>query len=98
MSNILERNLPFRFGVVPITETEDGKPPCNHDQNIASHGTSGKKMGRLLYHLIKVFGRKKTLAFLKKVAARTLFCPFETVTNSSYFRISDFPGRLHTDL
>lgn len=26
MSNILEKNLPFRFGVAPIAETEDGKP------------------------------------------------------------------------
>ena len=25
MSNILERNIPFRFGVVPIAETEDGQ-------------------------------------------------------------------------
>ncbi|KAF5330129.1 hypothetical protein D9611_010543 [Ephemerocybe angulata] len=51
MSNILERKLPFRFGVVPIAETEDGT-----------------KMARLFYHLIEVFGRKKTLEFLKTVS------------------------------
>ncbi|RXW17921.1 hypothetical protein EST38_g7933 [Candolleomyces aberdarensis] len=51
MSNILERRLPFRFGVVPIAETENGI-----------------KMARLFYHLINVFGRKKTLEFLTKVS------------------------------
>ena len=25
MSNILEKNIPFRFGVAPIAETEDGE-------------------------------------------------------------------------
>ncbi|TFK19735.1 hypothetical protein FA15DRAFT_759842 [Coprinopsis marcescibilis] len=51
VSNIIERGLPFRFGVVPIVETEDGK-----------------KMARLFYHLIKNYGRKKTLGFLRKLA------------------------------
>ncbi|KAF4618673.1 hypothetical protein D9613_009850 [Agrocybe pediades] len=48
VSNILGRDIPLRFGLVPTAETEDGK-----------------KMANLFYHLIKNYGRKKTLEFLK---------------------------------
>ncbi|KAF7297231.1 hypothetical protein MIND_00956200 [Mycena indigotica] len=50
ISNIINRGLPFRFGVVPLTETEDGL-----------------RMARVFYHVVKTYGRKKTMLFLRKV-------------------------------
>ncbi|KAF8905183.1 glycosyltransferase family 24 protein [Gymnopilus junonius] len=43
MSNIIN-HIPLRFGLVPVTETDDAK-----------------RMAKLFYHLIKNYGRKKTL-------------------------------------
>ncbi|KDR79892.1 hypothetical protein GALMADRAFT_242006 [Galerina marginata CBS 339.88] len=51
MTNIISRDFPLRFGLVPTAETEDGK-----------------KMARLFYHLIKNFGRKKSLDFMKSIS------------------------------
>lgn len=50
MANIIDRNFPLRFGVVPIVETEDGI-----------------RMARLFYHLVRNYGRKKTLTFFQEV-------------------------------
>ncbi|KAJ7057937.1 UDP-glucose:glycoprotein glucosyltransferase-domain-containing protein [Mycena amicta] len=51
VANIINRNFPFRFGVVPLAETEEGL-----------------KMARLFYHVVKTYGRKKTMLFLKKIS------------------------------
>ncbi|KAL1746758.1 glycosyltransferase family 24 protein [Schizophyllum fasciatum] len=53
VSNIIDRNFPFRFGVVPIGETPESQ-----------------KLAQLFYGLIQEFGRKKTITFMRKVAAR----------------------------
>ncbi|KAF7307809.1 hypothetical protein MKEN_01141000 [Mycena kentingensis (nom. inval.)] len=50
VANIINRNFPFRFGVVPLSETEEGT-----------------KIARLFYHIVRTYGRKKTMLFLKKV-------------------------------
>ncbi|RDB27081.1 UDP-glucose:glycoprotein glucosyltransferase [Hypsizygus marmoreus] len=47
MADIIEKNISLRFGVVPITETEEGT-----------------RMAKLFFHLVRNYGRKKTLAFL----------------------------------
>ncbi|KAJ7222294.1 UDP-glucose:glycoprotein glucosyltransferase-domain-containing protein [Mycena pura] len=49
--SIISRNFPFRFGIVPLAETENGA-----------------KMAKLFYHAVRNYGRKKTMAFLKRVA------------------------------
>ncbi|KAF8069177.1 glycosyltransferase family 24 protein [Lyophyllum atratum] len=51
MANIINRNFPLRFGVVPSAETEDGI-----------------RMARLFYHLVRNYGRRKTLAFFQEVS------------------------------
>ncbi|KAF8524348.1 UDP-glucose:Glycoprotein glucosyltransferase-domain-containing protein [Hysterangium stoloniferum] len=48
VANIIQRGFPFRFGVVPIVETEEGI-----------------KAARLFYYLVKVYGRSKTLNYMK---------------------------------
>ncbi|KAI4517310.1 glycosyltransferase family 24 protein [Schizophyllum commune Loenen D] len=53
VSNIIDRNFPFRFGVVPIGESLDSQ-----------------RLAKLFYGMIQEFGRKKTITFMRKVAAR----------------------------
>jgi hypothetical protein len=36
VANIIERNFPFRFGVVPIIETEEGKTLCHDGATITA--------------------------------------------------------------
>ena len=68
MSTIIDRNIPLRFGLVPSTESEDGKSTCSPpDILYIEEADLGKKMAQLLYHLIEKYGRKKTLDFLKLV-------------------------------
>jgi UDP-glucose:glycoprotein glucosyltransferase len=56
MANIVNRNYPLRFGVVPI---------------VAGGGDGGEddgtRMARLFYYLIHQYGRKTTLEFIKQV-------------------------------
>ncbi|KAJ7787643.1 hypothetical protein B0H14DRAFT_2952377, partial [Mycena olivaceomarginata] len=47
VANIVTRGLPFRFGVVPLRETEEGT-----------------KTAKLFYHLVRNYGRKRTMEFL----------------------------------
>ncbi|KAH6896286.1 UDP-glucose:glycoprotein glucosyltransferase-domain-containing protein [Coprinopsis sp. MPI-PUGE-AT-0042] len=72
ISNIIERNLPFTFGVIPIIETEDGK-----------------KMARLFYHLIKTYGRKKTISFLHTLSDLTLPPQLETIPTVRWFTVQE---------
>ncbi|KAH6906727.1 hypothetical protein BKA70DRAFT_1372357 [Coprinopsis sp. MPI-PUGE-AT-0042] len=72
ISNIIERNLPFTFGVIPIIETEDGK-----------------KMARLFYHLIKTYGRKKTISFLHTLLDLTLPPQLETIPTVRWFTVQE---------
>uniref|UniRef100_A0A8H8CJL8 Glycosyltransferase family 24 protein n=1 Tax=Psilocybe cubensis TaxID=181762 RepID=A0A8H8CJL8_PSICU len=51
VTNIINRDIPLRFGLVPLVETEDGK-----------------KMARLFYHLVKNYGRRKTLQFIHSIS------------------------------
>jgi UDP-glucose:glycoprotein glucosyltransferase len=68
MSNLLGRDLPLRFGVVPQVETVDGTLCFMLSTQMRNlRKISGKKMARLFYYLIKNYGRKKTLAFLVPV-------------------------------
>ncbi|KAF4586958.1 hypothetical protein EYR40_010976 [Pleurotus pulmonarius] len=50
VSNIIERNFPFRFGIVPILETENGQR---------------MKMAKVFKYLVKTVGRKATMEFLR---------------------------------
>lgn len=66
VSNILSRDIPLRFGLVPAAETEDGLSLLlilYFSLNVSI----GKKMANLFYYLIKSYGRKKTLEFVKNV-------------------------------
>jgi UDP-glucose:glycoprotein glucosyltransferase len=68
MSSIIERNIPIRFGLVPLAETEEGAWfPFNILAPAHDNLFTGKKMTKLFYHLIKNYGRKKTLDFLSAV-------------------------------
>lgn len=71
MSNILNRDLPIRFGVVPQVESADGtslhKMLSAETADLRKY--PAKKMARLFYYLIENYGRKKTLAFLVPVCA-----------------------------
>lgn len=53
VSNIIERNFPFRFGIVPTCKTPESE-----------------KMAKLFYAMVQEFGRKKTIAFMRKVGSR----------------------------
>ncbi|PPQ88795.1 hypothetical protein CVT25_010481 [Psilocybe cyanescens] len=61
VTNIINRDIPLRFGLVPIVETEDGK-----------------KMARLFYHLVKNYGRKKTLQFINSISQIRLPAQLQT--------------------
>ena len=50
VNSLINRGLPFRWGVVPLVETENGK-----------------RMARLFYYLLDVFGPEDTLGFLLSV-------------------------------
>ncbi|KAJ7785207.1 UDP-glucose:glycoprotein glucosyltransferase-domain-containing protein [Mycena maculata] len=50
VAGIINRLFPFRFGIVPLAESEDGA-----------------KMARVFYHLVRNYGRKRTMGFLKQV-------------------------------
>ncbi|KAF8954770.1 hypothetical protein BDZ97DRAFT_1908037 [Flammula alnicola] len=87
MTNIINRDIPLRFGLVPVAETEDGK-----------------KMAKLLYHLIKNYGRRKTLGFLAALPPhmQTDKVQWEAV-RSTYDRLveeesQEKPGALIPDL
>ncbi|KAF8631762.1 hypothetical protein AX15_002201 [Amanita polypyramis BW_CC] len=51
MSNIIERGIPFRFGLVPSTTSEESR-----------------KMARAVYWVVKNAGRKRAMAWLRKVS------------------------------
>ncbi|KAF8644943.1 hypothetical protein AX16_008171 [Volvariella volvacea WC 439] len=51
VAQIIERNYPFRFGVVALGETEDAQ-----------------KMARVYWHLMKRYGRKRTVEFVKNIS------------------------------
>ncbi|KAK7047284.1 killer toxin resistant protein [Paramarasmius palmivorus] len=53
ISNIIQRNFPFRWGVAPL---------------IGSPSDESTKMARLFYYLVQNHGRKKTMDFLKKIS------------------------------
>ncbi|KAF8190189.1 hypothetical protein K438DRAFT_2018604 [Mycena galopus ATCC 62051] len=51
IANIIARNFPFRFGIVPLVGGDD----------------DGTKMAKLFYHSVRHHGRKRTMGFLKAV-------------------------------
>jgi|SRR5882762_101086 len=69
ISSIISRNFPFRFGVVPIMETEEGKSLCwiLCDVIFIAYIASGSQMARLFYYLIENYGRTTTMIFLRNV-------------------------------
>lgn len=76
MSAIINRNLPVRFGLVPVVESEDGMA-TRYTPNIwhtEETGISGKKMARIFYHLVGKYGRKKTLEFFRLVCSTICNC------------------------
>lgn len=68
--NIIKNGIPFRFGVVPIVETEDGKKTQSNAMCMCIDFSSlctGLKMARLLQYTIEKFGRGKAMNLLRKV-------------------------------
>ncbi|KAH9887933.1 glycosyltransferase family 24 protein [Cubamyces lactineus] len=55
VNSLINRGLPFRWGVVPLVETENGK-----------------RMARLFYYLMDVFGPEDTLGFLLSLTQRNV--------------------------
>lgn len=68
VSSIINRDIPLRFGMVPVSESEDGQSILARRRAVLKRlALVGRKMAKLFYHLITNHGRRKTLEFLSAV-------------------------------
>ena len=71
VSNIINRQFPFRFGVMPIVETEGGMLHVLLSAMfvlvLLMCLRAGMQMARLFYWLVENVGRAKTMQFIKSV-------------------------------
>ena len=70
VSSIINRDIPLRFGMVPVSDSEDGQSILPRFGVVLKRlALTGRKMAKLFYHLISNHGRRKTLEFLSAVSS-----------------------------
>ena len=65
--NIINRGFPFRFGVVPLVESEEGRCLLFSSGLLLTNDWAGGRMAKLVYHLFKNYGPEETMRFLQMV-------------------------------
>ena len=79
VQTLINRGTPFRWGVAPLVETEDGEWYSRHilsPENQTLPRNVGSRMARLFLYLMDNFGPTETFAFITTVRPRlrlTLF-------------------------
>ena len=68
--NVIERGFGYRWGVVPIIDTENSERiyDISQDQTITHHLLTGLKMARLLYWINRYLGRPSLMKYITRVS------------------------------
>lgn len=79
IAGIVSRGLPFRFGIVPLPESEDGASNLPSNSSGSLIPNTGAKMAKLFYHSVRNYGRKRTMGFLQKVGTAPHTLPLASI-------------------
>lgn len=68
ISNIIARRFPFRFGLVPLCETDDGMSVFAQYTNRSNILYTARRMALFNWYLTETYGPVKALEFFKSVS------------------------------